>query len=332
MVMPEQASIDINVVTKPVEIDPFQQAASQFDPTLATRIEFGGDGQNARSLEELLVERNFAVADSAARVESAIQPEPETKDIVESSGISFDQPRQTADQLLNAAQTVVRTASSASISDFSKGQSGGESRSEGGEDTALLPGDLSSVSLDAGRVSGKSDTFISKLSGENNQAQGPKSEFTSKILAHAQMMLKSGGGAMKVAVEAPGIGQVDVAINLINNQLDVRIITASEQARDMISREISGLRDGLGQQGLSLRGVEIAKAGESAARNFAGQGQQQFGQGNNGQRATYDDMREYARSFKNSYTSQAPAARVPTMQRASAIAGSTLAGRLEVRV
>jgi hypothetical protein len=104
----------------------------------------------------------------------------------------------------------------------------------------------------------------------------------------------------------------------------------------MISKEITGLRDGLTQQGISLRGLEVGKAGDSSPRHFSGQGQQQFGQGARDQQATYNDMREYVQSFKNTYiprVSSEVTSSVPTTTRWMNTANPLLGDkRLEIRV
>lgn len=332
-------SINLEFTETMVSSDPFKDMGLILDPNQSTRIEFGGNGTNQRTLEELLIDRNFepsfgpgndrqtlnemtnnALPELMSPMADALQPQ------------QFNQNQVSLENLL---------ASSASPSSgggsFSDGMFNDQESSSGGESS------LTEQTLDMGRNLSQQpalkDTtkgeFVNRLAGDSANI-GSKNSFASKILAHAQMMLKDGGGAMRINVEAPGMGRVDVAINLINNQLDVRIITASEQARDMISREVTGLRDGLGQQGISLRGLEIGKAGESSSRQFAGQGQQQFGQGARDQRASYDDMRQYVQSFKNAYTPSRSVATdrlAPAMQRAGSIgAMPNAAGRLEIRV
>jgi len=187
------------------------------------------------------------------------------------------------------------------------------------------------------KVSSNKDSSVSFSSKLTAPAAGqPRETLAQRILGQAEIMFKSGGGSMRMDVEAPGIGKVDVAINLNNNQLDVRIITASDQARDIITREVAGLRDGLTQQGLNLRGLEVGKAGESSSRNFAGQGGQHFGQGAQDQRASYNDMKEYVQSFRNSYiprSSDRFDSSSPSLGRWNNVASrSTSGSRLEVRV
>ena len=144
----------------------------------------------------------------------------------------------------------------------------------------------------------KEQGFVSTLS-ETAGPQEPKSgEIHTKILQHASLLLKDGGGSMRMDIHAPNLGKIDLAINLNNNQLDVRILTASDQTRDMINRELTGLRDGLGQQGISLRTVEIGNASQSS-QHFGGN---TFAQSRQGQQASYNEMKEYSKSFANTFT------------------------------
>lgn len=179
-------------------------------------------------------------------------------------------------------------------------QQGFEEDTSGSE---LLSEKLGSIGLSSSSVSGpaeKGEIFATKLNETKAPEQTSASELNSKILKHASLMLKDGGGAMKMDFQHPAMGKIDLAINLANNQLDVRILTANDQSRDIINKELAGLRDGLGQQGISLRTVEVGNTGQ-ASQQFAGQN---FAQGRQGQQASYNEMKEYAKSFANSFTSK----------------------------
>jgi hypothetical protein len=319
--------------------DPFIDMGRILDPDQATKIEFGGNGTTQRTLEELLIDRNFA-ASISDQVQKPSAPDlgntlPLEVRIPMMDGLQSSQVNQSQISLENVlASSSPQTNAGGSFPDGMFQDQDSSSGSESSlQDQVMDIGQT--ISQQTGIKDNLKGEFVNRLSTEGTNS-GSKNTFAAKILGHAQMLLKDGGGSMRVNVETPGMGKVDVAINLINNQLDVRIITASEQARDMISREVSGLRDGLGQQGISLRGLEIGKAGESSGRQFAGQGQQQFGQGARDQKASYDDMRQYVQSFKNAYNPGRSATTdrlAPTMNRTATVgAMSNAAGRLEVRI
>jgi hypothetical protein len=343
-VVPQESSVhtdplNLELTQTLAASDPFNDMGKILDPDQAIKIEFGGNGTTQRTLEELLIDRNFA-ASMSDQVQKPSAPDlgntlPLEVRLPMMDGLQSSQVNQSQISLENVlASSLPQTNSDGS---FSEGMFQDQDSSSGSESS------LQDQVMDIGQTISQQNSlkdnvrgeFVNRLSTDGANTMS-KSSFAAKILGHAQMMLKDGGGSMRVNVETPGMGKVDVAINLINNQLDVRIITASEQARDMISREVSGLRDGLGQQGISLRGLEIGKAGESSARQFAGQGQQQFGQGARDQKASYDDMRQYVQSFKNAYNPgrSATADRLaPSMSRAASVgAMSNAVGRLEVRV
>ena len=186
-------------------------------------------------------------------------------------------------------------------SSFQESMSGGSDEKESGFSKESLTHSLGGVSAhgathktqEFGEVMGAATTTASE---QPKEASG----LHNKIMQHAAMMLKDGGGSMRMNVDAPGMGKIDLAINLSHNQLDVRILTPNDHVRDIINKELSGLRDGLGQQGISLRAVEVSNASQSS-NQFAGG---RFGQGHNGQQASYNEMKEYAESFAGSFTSR----------------------------
>jgi flagellar hook-length control protein FliK len=330
--------INFELMNGPSSTDPFVDIGQLIDPSQSTKIEFGGDGLTQRTLEELLIDH---------QLDQNIFDNAKNKSIHENISTLISDPQSPINndfQTIQLNQNQVRlenalassSLQSASRGFTSDGMLQDHGSSSGGE--SPMPGQSielgSAFSTTQAAKLNTQDAFVNRLA-TNDASLSPKDGLAGKILSHAQMMLKDGGGSMRINVEAPGMGHVDVAINLINNQLDVRIITASEQARDMISREVTGLRDGLGQQGISLRGLEIGKAGESSGRQFAGQGQQQFGQGARDQRPSYDDMRQYVQSFRNAYSvgqSVAPDRLSTGMLRSASANMKSMLGRLEVRV
>jgi flagellar hook-length control protein FliK len=317
------------------QTDPFAMSSSEIDQRSSTRIEFAGNGLQARSLEEILLDRNVNLSIQTKQT-NHVKDESDEISLIASDVTDIEQIKTLNLELADKTDTITPLAdSSLGVSLGSSEQSfrdGGSSFDERGQDT------LSDIatSMDA-KVSSNKDSsvsFSSKLTAP--AASQPRETLAQRILGQAEIMFKNGGGSMRMDVEAPGIGKVDVAINLNNNQLDIRIITASDQARDIITRDVAGLRDGLTQQGLNLRGLEVGKAGESSSRNFAGQGGQHFGQGAQDQRASYNDMKEYVQSFRNSYiprSSDRLDSSSPSLGRWNNVAArSTSGSRLEVRV
>jgi flagellar hook-length control protein FliK len=316
-------TLDLSTESANATKDPFAVIGQMMDNQSKLNIEFGGDGLTQRSLQEHLLANGLET--SSLKKDSVGETIVKTLEETPSSSASNFGIDPLTDLRFNSDFTVARENLNAATqaatvfggSAFSEGdsQEGDASQDFAGQFSDRATDAASAMTSGAQTTHDANGIFAEKLS--NAPKTNTASPIAAKILGHAQMMFKNGGGSMSVNVEAPGIGKVDVAINLINNQLDVRIITASDQARDMISKEIAGLRDGLTQQGISLRGLEVGKAGDSSPRHFAGQGQQQFGQGARDQQATYNDMREYVQSCKNTYIPRAGS------EAASSVAAST---------
>lgn len=329
------SSLDKDIELVKASDDPFAAMSQEIDPTTSTKIEFSGNGLNNRTLEEMLIERNASAGVVAKSLESDKELR-STKLDDKSAELTLDNLDNSIFEAGLARESIDSTISLGDASSMSLFNESGQSFSEGSDSSSFQDNSENATANVIGEKSTSlresTVSFASKISPTSSEPM--RESLAQKILGQAEMMFKNGGGSMRMDVEAPGIGKVDVAINLNNNQLDVRIMTASDQARDIISREVAGLRDGLTQQGLNLRGLEVGKAGESSSRQFAGQGNQHFGQGAQDQKATYNDMKEYVQSFRNSYaprnTDRFVASR-PTLGRWNNLAVNS-GSRLEVRV
>ncbi len=347
--------------------DHFAEMGLEMSPESKINVDFGGNGTTQRSLQEHLLARGLNLqtvnqsqaAGSVQSAQASLQAQTvSAKNIGTMENASLEPAEAPSAELkTNPLQQNAPSYLGTNINPETLAITSLRDKSFGGgsfsdsEDSQDLSGQLSdragdvqtsfSQGLQDSLGSRDTDSITSgKLDGAAKS--GPKETLSTKIFNHAQMMFKNGGGSMRLDMEAPGIGKINVAINLNNNNLDIRIITPSDQARDMITKEVTGLREGLIQQGISLRGLEVGKAGDSSSNSFAGQGHQQrgqsgqFGQNPQEQRASYNDMVDYVQSFKNSYAprdSRALSDMNPVTNRwSSHSASSTGSGRLEIRV
>lgn len=347
--------------------DHFAEMGLEMSPESKINVDFGGNGTTQRSLQEHLLARGLNLqtvnqSQTAVSVQSAqasLQAQTvSAKNIGTMENASQEQAEAPSAELkTNPLQQNTPSYLGTNINPETQAITSLRDKSFGGgsfsdsEDSQDLSGQLSdrasnvqtsfSQGLQDSLGARDTDSITSgKLDGAAKS--GPKETLSTKIFNHAQMMFKNGGGSMRLDMEAPGIGKINVAINLNNNNLDIRIITPSDQARDMITKEVTGLREGLIQQGISLRGLEVGKAGDSSSNSFAGQGHQQrgqsgqFGQNPQEQRASYNDMVDYVQSFKNTYAPRDSRAlsdmNTVTNRWSSNSAPSTGSGRLEIRV
>jgi flagellar hook-length control protein FliK len=77
------------------------------------------------------------------------------------------------------------------------------------------------------------------------------------IINNSQMMLKNGGGSLILDLGSKEFGKLEVALDIKNNNIDIKILTGSEQMRDLLQQELPKLRDSLTSQNLNLKGVEV---------------------------------------------------------------------------
>lgn len=306
-----EPKIDISISPETdVTVDPFQSLGHEMQGLDINRMTYEATnvGQSMANLEEQLAANGFVVKANTPEIKSPkvaedmVLPSQVSRDdiselISEDSfkqDFSFQPKEMTQPTLSEGLNTLAGFSSSSQSSLFSENHFSDE-RGDSSQQSAetLL---RTATPIASGKVAeAEGFTIVDKPTTQNTSHFGGISQ---KIMQHANMMIKDGGGSMRMDIDAPGMGKIDLAIQLNNNQLDVRILTPNEQVRDIINKELSGLRDGLGQQGISLRTVEVGHA-QQGSQQFAGGN---FGRGANGQQASYNEMKEYAQKFADNFT------------------------------
>lgn len=155
----------------------------------------------------------------------------------------------------------------------------------------------SGESVMVGPTAHQSKSEFAKHLEKNAPAEqaAPKPEMVRDVFDKAHMMVREGGGSMRVDLPTPW-GKVDVAVKVDNGNVQVRMLSDSPQVRDALNQDLSRLRDSLAGQNLSLGSVEVGVGGGNAwAQNF---GQQGFEAGRN-----LEELREYQSATGNRVTS-----------------------------
>lgn len=146
--------------------------------------------------------------------------------------------------------------------------------------------------------------FSAELSNINNQSPSfERSPTMQQIFERASFLARDGGGIINLDINSPEIGQIELAVNINNDRLDLRIITENEKARDIISAEINQLRDSLITQNLQLGSAEVGvgRRDQSQSNNLLGAFQQQAAQRQFGDG---ESRRERARNWQNDVEQQ----------------------------
>ncbi len=100
------------------------------------------------------------------------------------------------------------------------------------------------------------------------------------VIEKAQMLLNQGGGTISVEVGTAALGPLEMAIQVHDKHLELKITASSDKAREMLSQELPALRQALLNQSLELKTVEIGLSSNQqwsqSFDNFQGRQQQQF--------------------------------------------------------
>lgn len=142
-----------------------------------------------------------------------------------------------------------------------------ESDASAGFDTNRLFESLGHVTQ-SGTKTTRNAEFLSHLSGPTTAlSTQERGEIMRQIVDRATFLAKDGGGIVRLDISNPDVGTLELAVNMQNDRLDLRIITSSDRARDMMAGEMSQLRDALSVQNLQLGSVEVGVGRRDADRS-----------------------------------------------------------------
>lgn len=95
-----------------------------------------------------------------------------------------------------------------------------------------------------------------------------RSEWIHRLMDKAQMLVKEGGGSIRLDVGDTGLGKVDIALDVKDKTIELKIMAANDQARDTLVADLPRLKEALQQQNLDLKLVEV---GTRAQQQWSGQ-------------------------------------------------------------
>ncbi len=134
------------------------------------------------------------------------------------------------------------------------------------------------------------------------------------ILDKSSMLIKDGGGSIRLDLGSKEMGSLDLALEIRDQTVELRIVAHSEQAREALVQELPKLRESLQNQNLNLEKVEIGLSYGSSWSQSSGNGQQnreQFFENNSESSSRGPQgIRSTSRSYRQSIAST-PEARVP---------------------
>jgi flagellar hook-length control protein FliK len=102
-----------------------------------------------------------------------------------------------------------------------------------------------------------------------------------KVLNHATMMVKEGGGTVRLDLGTSELGSMQMAISMNKDQVDMRVITSSDRVREVMMAELSQLKNALSVQNVRLGNVEVGVSGRQPNGFAAFDGNPNQGRGRN---------------------------------------------------
>jgi hypothetical protein len=220
----------------------------------------------------------------------------------ENAGASLTNTRPT-----EATRTALPLQALASLMDLESGDgqdSSFESQSGEGRGFSESPSSSPFNSPSSTPSTAAPNTFQLQNTAAPAAAQRLPQEALQQIFDRASMMVKEGGGSIRVDLGSEDLGTIDLALDIQGNTIDLRISATSPHARDLLAQELPRLRESLQQQNLNLERVEVGLSGGSAwsqsgdGRSSRGQNYEQLQENTYRGPSGIRDVRSYRQSSR----------------------------------
>lgn len=121
--------------------------------------------------------------------------------------------------------------------------------------------------------------------------QQQQTENIQELIRQAQVIMKRGGGEMKLKLQPEGMGEVNLKVAVLNGQVNVQMITETDGAKKLLENGLTDLKNELAAHKLHVETLKVDLAGEAAHKKFDSQGHS-------------DPQREQARQFAGDFLGQ----------------------------
>jgi hypothetical protein len=215
----------------------------------------------------------------------------------------------------------------------------GASDRESGQEFAGLDRGVSSQLLRGLQNSGPSKTDFAAMTqaeaptaGEGLSPQN-RAQMVQKIMDQATALVKNGTGSMNVNLSHMGMGQLEMAVSLNNNKIDLKIITDNDRVSELIGSELASLRDALSVQKMELGNVDVGLEGrEEKDSGMTDQQKEQASQFHDQAENKFkENLKDFGFSLENDFESPIVKARPRISQLANPMITRNN-GQIEVRV
>lgn len=195
----------------------------------------------------------------------------------------------------NSAQMAAPSAFAAAAAQAAKGayQQSAETR---GSEKELSSADLSQAPVvGLGQSMAPTEAKMNLAAGGMVVAQPTmtpeqRQDNINEIIRQAQVIVKEGGGEMKMDLRPEGIGQVHLKVMVQDGKVDVQMLTESDSAKKLLESGLSELKSQLAASKLHVETMKVEAGAEAAFKRF--------------EQGAQDQQREQARQFASDFMGQ----------------------------
>lgn len=251
------------------------QSGKEVDPDLLAQMTPVSEKESAEVLAQSNVQPQQQVNNPSAQIEQTVNSpatEEEGDSLVKAFEKAFTPTTETKPQ-----EKVVAKSGAKNTDLFSKG---GEST---GYAASVPVENLSNAVADK-------TTFTEALGGAGATLANKETVSTEDLIQQARMMIREGGGDVKVIMEPEGLGEVAMKVSVDGDKVSVEMVTESDAAKKMLEKGMGDLKAHLHASNLNLESIKVDTASnlgqqleqqyQDAQRQQAQQFMEQFRQGN----------------------------------------------------
>ncbi len=164
--------------------------------------------------------------------------------------------------------------------DFTKPESDSFQGSSEEKDSLPFTGDKLAATL--GGTESRAPAFGSEFGAlmekpdlTSGMTSSQRAELTQKVMDSANYLVREGAGSVKLDLSTTDLGTLQIAINLADNKVDIKVFTESDPVREAMIADLSRLKDALQTQNVNLNQVQVG-IGERFGNSSSFDQSQQF--------------------------------------------------------
>ncbi len=136
-------------------------------------------------------------------------------------------------------------------------------------------------------------TLMDKPDVGTAMSSAQRAELTQKVMDSANFLVREGAGSVKLDLSSADLGPLQIAINLSDNKVDIKVFTESDPVREAMMADLSRLKDALQTQNVNLNQIQVG-VGERFGSSSSFDQSQQFSKHQEFRETFAENMKESA--------------------------------------